>query len=276
VHRCAGEELGLAPTAGTVALRDQIRADRLDGVTGPIDTGGGLLIELHQRLDQVQESLSALRQHVARVVNSNHSDAWPDGACDGLVLSWLGNTESGHADEHREFAELTGMVTPASHRSEREADRAARPAVREAGRGPVRTRGHGGRLDDDTRQRMERAFGADLSAERVHTSRDVDEVSDRLQAHATAIDGDVYLRRAGYRPGTRAGDELLAHAVQRAPADQISLKRRKIHLGFVRMKRAKIQFGRIIRRSSGCRFLRRDQSKEPGATSGPRSGGSAG
>jgi DNA-binding SARP family transcriptional activator len=73
-------ELGLAPTAGTVALRDQIRADRLDGVTRPIDTGGGLLIELHQRLDQVQESLSALRQHVARVVNSNPSDAWTDGA----------------------------------------------------------------------------------------------------------------------------------------------------------------------------------------------------
>jgi hypothetical protein len=152
---------------------------------------------------------------------------------------------------NRKFAELTGMVTPAGHRSEREADRAARQAVREAGRGPVRTRAHGGRLDDDTRQRMERAIGAGLSAERVHTSRDVDEVSDLLQAHATAIDGDVYLRRAGYRPGTRAGDELLAHAVQRAPADQISLKRRKIHLDFVRMKRAKIQFGRIIRKKLG-------------------------
>ena len=82
-ERCVAaleRELGLAPTAGTVALRDQIRADRLDGVTRPIDAGGGLLIELHQRLDQVQENLSALRQHVARVVDSNPSDAWTDGA----------------------------------------------------------------------------------------------------------------------------------------------------------------------------------------------------
>jgi len=152
---------------------------------------------------------------------------------------------------NRKFAELTGMVTPAGHRSEREADRAAWQAVRQAGRGPVRIRAHGDRLDDDTRQRMERAFGVGLSAERVHTSRDVDEVSDLLQAHATAIDGDVYLRRAGYRPGTRACDELLAHAVQRAPADQISLKRRKIHVDYVRTKRAKIEFGRIIREKFG-------------------------
>jgi DNA-binding SARP family transcriptional activator len=73
-------ELGLAPAAGTVALRDQIRADRLDAAEPAIDPGAGLLVELLRRFDQVQESLSALRQHVARVVGSNHSDAWTDGA----------------------------------------------------------------------------------------------------------------------------------------------------------------------------------------------------
>jgi hypothetical protein len=39
-------------------------------------------------------------------------------------------------------------VTPAGHRSEREADRAARQAVRQTGRGPVRTRADGGRLNN--------------------------------------------------------------------------------------------------------------------------------
>jgi len=72
-------EFALAPAAGTVALRDQIRADRLDAVVG-IDPSGGPLIELHRRFDQVQESLSDLRQHVARVVGSNPSDVWADGA----------------------------------------------------------------------------------------------------------------------------------------------------------------------------------------------------
>jgi DNA-binding SARP family transcriptional activator len=72
-------ELGLAPAAGTVALRDQIRADRLDAVVG-IDPSGGPLIELHSRFDQVQESLSELRQHVAQVVGSNPSDVRTDDA----------------------------------------------------------------------------------------------------------------------------------------------------------------------------------------------------
>jgi DNA-binding SARP family transcriptional activator len=81
-ERCAealDRELGLAPAAGTVALRDQIRADRLDAVVG-VDPSGGPLIELHRRFDQVQESLSELRQHVARVVGSDPSDVWADGA----------------------------------------------------------------------------------------------------------------------------------------------------------------------------------------------------
>jgi DNA-binding SARP family transcriptional activator len=82
-ERCADalrRELGLAPAAGTVALRDQIRADRLDAAARPIDPSSGLLVELQRRFDQVQESLSALRQQVAQVVGSNPSDAWTDGA----------------------------------------------------------------------------------------------------------------------------------------------------------------------------------------------------
>ena len=157
----------------------------------------------------------------------------------------------------RQFAEQAGLVTPAGHRSEREADRAAQRAVRQAGAGPVRTRAHGGRLDDHTRRRMERALGADLSAVRLHTGRDVDEVGDLLQARAFTVGRNVYVRRAAYRPGTRAGDELLAHelahTLQQPPPDRVSLKRQKMHLDFVRMKRAGIAFDRIIRKKLGMR-----------------------
>jgi DNA-binding SARP family transcriptional activator len=76
-ERCADalkRELSLAPAAGTMVLRDQIRADRLDGATHSADPGGGLLIELDQRLDQVQESIASLRQQVARVVSSGPRD----------------------------------------------------------------------------------------------------------------------------------------------------------------------------------------------------------
>jgi DNA-binding SARP family transcriptional activator len=82
-ERCAHaleRELGLVPAAGTVALRDQIRAcRRLDAAARPIEGGGGPLVDLHNRLDQVLESLSALRQQVARVVTSDPVDAWTDG-----------------------------------------------------------------------------------------------------------------------------------------------------------------------------------------------------
>jgi len=82
-ERCARaleRELGLAPAAGTVALRDQIRAGRHLGAAARLtEGGGGPLVDLHNRLDQVQESLSALRQHVARVVISDPVDAWTDG-----------------------------------------------------------------------------------------------------------------------------------------------------------------------------------------------------
>jgi hypothetical protein len=156
---------------------------------------------------------------------------------------------------NRQFAEQAGLVAPAGHRSEREADRVARRAVRQAGAGPVRTRAHGGRLDDDTRGRMERALGADLSAVRVHTGRAVDEVGDLLQAHAFTIGDDVYVRRAAYRPGTRAGDELLAHelahTLQPTPATWVSLKRRRKHLDFVRMKRQDVRWGRAVKKALG-------------------------
>jgi DNA-binding SARP family transcriptional activator len=76
-ERCAvalDRELGLAPSAGTVVLRDQIRADRLDD---PAELDGGFLIELHKRFDEIQESLTALRRYISEATGS--SDAWTDG-----------------------------------------------------------------------------------------------------------------------------------------------------------------------------------------------------
>ena len=81
-QRCADaleRELGLAPGAETVALRHQIRQDRLDTSAGLIDPGGGFLIELHKRFDEVQENLTALRRYVAEVAGGRPSDAWTDG-----------------------------------------------------------------------------------------------------------------------------------------------------------------------------------------------------
>jgi len=72
-------ELGLAPSAGTVVLRDQIRQDRLHIAAELAEPGTGALIELQQRFDEVQESLAALRQYVAQVAGGGPADARTDG-----------------------------------------------------------------------------------------------------------------------------------------------------------------------------------------------------
>lgn len=81
--RCAealAREFGLAPTPQTTALRDQLRLDRLDAPHGDVPPDGGLLVELGRRLDQVQDSLSVLRQHVTLALNSTAPDVSRDGA----------------------------------------------------------------------------------------------------------------------------------------------------------------------------------------------------
>jgi uncharacterized protein DUF4157 len=146
-------------------------------------------------------------------------------------------------------------IGAAGDRFEREAERAATRAVHGAGAGPARTRPVGGRLDDRTRHRFEGALGADLGGVRVHTGAEVDQVNDMLASHAFTIGSDVYVRRADYRPGTRGGDALLAHelahTVQARPAGHVALKRRKMHLDFVRMKRMDVQYTRAIRKKLG-------------------------
>lgn len=81
--RCAEalrREFGLAPAPQTIALRDQVRADHLDALARPVEPGGGLLVELSRCLDQLQDSLVRVRQHVALVLHSSPSDVPRDGA----------------------------------------------------------------------------------------------------------------------------------------------------------------------------------------------------
>ena len=80
--RCSealGRELGVAPAPQTITLRDQVRADDLDAPARPVEPGGGLLVELSRCLDQLQDSLLLVRQHVALILNTNPSDVRRDG-----------------------------------------------------------------------------------------------------------------------------------------------------------------------------------------------------
>jgi Domain of unknown function (DUF4157) len=121
--------------------------------------------------------------------------------------------------------------------------------------------------------RMGGAFGADFGGVRIRTGHEVDVAAEGLAARAFTIGRDVYIRRAEYRPGTNAGDALIAHELthtlqqggsrirrstipgleirHRVDGAHISPKKEKRHLDFVRMKRLDPEYSRIIKKLFG-------------------------
>jgi hypothetical protein len=85
-----------------------------------------------------------------------------------------------------------------------------------AGRGAdattVRSHLRGGTsLDPTTRTRMETALGHDFSQVRVHADPSSGAVARQLSARAFTVGHDVAFAPGEYRPGTLAGDAVLAH-----------------------------------------------------------------
>ena len=69
------------------------------------------------------------------------------------------------------------------------------------------SRGGGSAMDDNTRQNMEGAFGADFSNVRIHTGSEAAELTNSVQARAFTTGSDIYFNE-GESPNNQ---ELLAH-----------------------------------------------------------------
>ena len=73
-------------------------------------------------------------------------------------------------------------------------------------------RGSGQPLDEKIRQPMEKAFGGvDFSQVKVHHDAVSDQLNQSIQARAFTAGTDVFFRGGEYNPGSRGGQELLAH-----------------------------------------------------------------
>ncbi len=72
-------------------------------------------------------------------------------------------------------------------------------------------RGKGQPLPGNLRAGMEHSFGADFSNVRVHTDAKADALNGAVSAHAFTTGSDIFVRRSDYNPGSRSGQELLAH-----------------------------------------------------------------
>ncbi|MFQ5409344.1 MAG: DUF4157 domain-containing protein [Anaerolineales bacterium] len=133
--------------------------------------------------------------------------------------------------------------------------------------------GGGSQLPDSTREFMEARFGADFGDVRVHADSESAQLNGAMQAQAFTHGRDIYFSPGRYKPDTQDGRKLLAHElthvvqqtgaskVQRhgpqlgerdagvetgAPGNQVSLKKLKMVLDFVRLKRKK-DYGSIVR-----------------------------
>ncbi|BAY40197.1 hypothetical protein NIES2111_45800 [Nostoc sp. NIES-2111] len=72
-------------------------------------------------------------------------------------------------------------------------------------------KGGGQPMADNIRKPMEQAFGADFSGVKVHTDTQSDQLNRSIQARAFTTGQDVFFRQGEYNPGSRGGQELLAH-----------------------------------------------------------------
>ncbi|MEH2391442.1 MAG: DUF4157 domain-containing protein [Nostoc sp.] len=77
---------------------------------------------------------------------------------------------------------------------------------------PIQKARSGGQpLAENIRQPMEEAFGADFSRVKVHTDAQSDHLNRSIQAKAFTTGQDVFFQQGAYEPGSRDGQELLAH-----------------------------------------------------------------
>ena len=66
-------------------------------------------------------------------------------------------------------------------------------------------------LSEDVREPMEQAFGDDFSGVRVHNNSNADQLNCSLNARAFTTGPDIFFKQGEYNPGSRDGQELLAH-----------------------------------------------------------------
>jgi hypothetical protein len=72
-------------------------------------------------------------------------------------------------------------------------------------------RGSGQSLDPNLQQQMGQAMGADFSGVNIHTDSQSDQLNRSIQAKAFTTGQDIFFRQGSYQPGSRDGQELIAH-----------------------------------------------------------------
>ena len=90
-----------------------------------------------------------------------------------------------------------------------------------------RAKGGGSSLDKVFREKVEPEMGADFSDVKVHTDSEADKLSKAIQAKAFTTGKDIFFRQGEYEPGSKNGQELLAHELTHVVQQKSSLVKSK-------------------------------------------------
>ncbi|MDA0267764.1 MAG: DUF4157 domain-containing protein [Cyanobacteria bacterium] len=89
-------------------------------------------------------------------------------------------------------------------------------------------RGSGQSLAPDLQHSMGQAMGADFSGVKVHVDSQSDQLNQSIQAKAFTAGSDVFFRQGEYNPGSKSGQELIAHELTHVVQQNGSAVQRKV------------------------------------------------
>ncbi|MBD2449267.1 DUF4157 domain-containing protein [Nostoc sp. FACHB-152] len=139
-----------------------------------------------------------------------------------LEINTLQRQQAPEEEEELQMKSLDSSILQRQEVPQEEEELQMKPLVQRQGGGAMaatsdletsinQARGGGHLLGNDIREPMEQAFGADFSGVKVHTDTQSDQLNKSIQARAFTTGQDVFFRQGEYNPGSRGGQELLAH-----------------------------------------------------------------
>ncbi|CAD5910588.1 eCIS core domain-containing protein [Planktothrix agardhii] len=122
--------------------------------------------------------------------------------------------------EEEEEIQAKSDISNIQREGEEEEEIQAKPQNKSLGGGAVSTdiettiqsaKSGGSPLDAGLQQKMGKAMGADFSGVKVHTDSQADKLNRSLSSRAFATGPNLFFKRGEYNPGSRSGQELIAH-----------------------------------------------------------------
>jgi hypothetical protein len=191
----AADRGSLKPTAVQTSVGDLAQAKRVDSrIRDNLAMGMQAKLTIGQPNDRYEQEADQVAASVVQKINTRPSvEAKPREAV---------QRQSTAEDEELQMKPMVQLRTAATQEG------AASPGLESSINS---ARGGGQSLDAGLQRSMGEAMGADFSRVKIHTDSRSDQLNQSIQAKAFTTGQDVFFRQGAYDPGSRGGQELIAH-----------------------------------------------------------------